>query len=62
MGWYLDEANLAQVSLNLLDYEKTNIQTAFEECSKDAKVICQYAFLTMIIVLIKVSGFIQQTG
>jgi len=37
MGWYLDEANLAQVSLNLLDYEKTNIQTAFEECSKDAK-------------------------
>lgn len=37
MGWYLDEANLAQVSLNLLDYEKTNVQTAFEECSKDAK-------------------------
>ncbi|XP_068715749.1 formimidoyltransferase-cyclodeaminase-like [Montipora foliosa] len=37
MGWYLDEANLAQVSLNLLDYHQTNIHTAFEECVKDAK-------------------------
>ena len=62
MGWYLDEANLAQVSLNLLDYEKTNIQTAFEECSKDAKVICQYAFVILITVSIKVSGFKQPTG
>ncbi|XP_015773211.1 PREDICTED: formimidoyltransferase-cyclodeaminase-like [Acropora digitifera] len=47
MGWYLDEANLAQVSLNLLDYEKTNVQTAFEECSKNAKVICQDAFKSL---------------
>lgn len=37
MGWYLDEANLAQVSLNLLDYHQASMHTAFEECVKDAK-------------------------
>lgn len=37
MGWYLDEANLAQVSLNLLDFHQTSMHTAFEECAKDAK-------------------------
>ena len=42
MGWYLDEANLAQVSLNLLDYHQTNIHTAFEKCVKDAKVLTLY--------------------
>ena len=38
MGWYLDEANMAQVSLNLLDFHQTSMHTAFEECAKDAKV------------------------
>ena len=38
MGWYLEEANLAQVSLNLLDYHQAGMHTAFEECVKDAKV------------------------
>lgn len=37
MGWYLDEANMAQVSLNLLDFHQTSMHTAFEECAKDAK-------------------------
>ncbi|KAL9967956.1 hypothetical protein ACROYT_G026274 [Oculina patagonica] len=37
MGWYLEEANLAQVSVNLLDYHQTGMHTAFEECVKDAK-------------------------
>ena len=38
LGWYLDEQDLAQVSMNLTDYEVTAMHTAFEECSKDAKV------------------------
>ena len=38
MGWYLQEANLAQISLNLLDFEETAIHTAFEEANKDARV------------------------
>ena len=38
LGWYLEEQNLAQVSMNLCDFEVTSVHTAFEECSKDAKV------------------------
>ena len=38
LGWYLDEQDLAQVSINLTDYEVTPLHVAFEECSKDAKV------------------------
>ena len=38
LGWYLDEQDLAQVSMNLTDYEVTPLHVAFEECSKDAKV------------------------
>ncbi|XP_064182845.1 formimidoyltransferase-cyclodeaminase isoform X2 [Anguilla rostrata] len=37
MGWYLEEANLAQVSTNILDFELTPVHTVFEEVCKDAK-------------------------
>ncbi|XP_031551807.1 formimidoyltransferase-cyclodeaminase-like isoform X2 [Actinia tenebrosa] len=37
MGWWLVEENIAQVSLNLLDYEETPMHVAFEEATKDAK-------------------------
>ncbi|XP_064419558.1 formimidoyltransferase-cyclodeaminase [Latimeria chalumnae] len=37
MGWYLDEANLAQVSTNLLDFEVTPLHTVYEEVCKDAQ-------------------------
>lgn len=40
LGWYLEEQDLAQVSMNLTDYEVTPLHVAFEECSKDAKVQC----------------------
>ena len=39
IGWYIDEANLAQVSVNITDYEVTPIHSVFEEVVKDAKVI-----------------------
>jgi glutamate formiminotransferase len=38
MGWWLDEENIAQVSLNLLDHEETPMHMAYEEALKDAKV------------------------
>lgn len=38
MGWYLDEANLAQVSTNILDYEVTPLHSVFEEICRDAEV------------------------
>jgi glutamate formiminotransferase/formiminotetrahydrofolate cyclodeaminase len=38
IGWYLEQFKRAQVSLNLMDYEKTSIYQAFLEVSRLAKV------------------------
>lgn len=38
MGWYLDEANIAQVSTNILDYELTPLHAVYEEICRDAEV------------------------
>ena len=37
IGWWLEEANMAQISINLINYKVTNMHTAFEECKKDAE-------------------------
>ncbi|KAL5007894.1 hypothetical protein ScPMuIL_016700, partial [Solemya velum] len=37
IGWYLEEANLAQVSINIADYEITPIYQVFEEVVKDSE-------------------------
>ncbi|EFA76168.1 formimidoyltransferase-cyclodeaminase [Heterostelium album PN500] len=37
IGWYVDEYNMAQVSMNLDNYKVTAVHTVFEECSKDAR-------------------------
>ncbi|GAA6227491.1 formimidoyltransferase-cyclodeaminase-like [Lates japonicus] len=37
MGWYLDEANIAQVSTNILDYELTPLHTVYQEICRDAE-------------------------
>lgn len=37
IGWYVDEYNMAQVSINLDNYKITPPHMAFEECAKDAK-------------------------
>uniref|UniRef100_A0A671NFH6 Formimidoyltransferase-cyclodeaminase n=1 Tax=Sinocyclocheilus anshuiensis TaxID=1608454 RepID=A0A671NFH6_9TELE len=37
MGWYLEEANLAQVSTNILDFEVTPMHMVYEEICRDAK-------------------------
>lgn len=36
MGWFVDEYNMAQVTVNLLDYKVTPIHVLFEEVKKDA--------------------------
>ena len=38
IGWYLEEANMAQVSVNITDFETTPIHLVYEEVCKDAKV------------------------
>lgn len=42
MGWYLDEANIAQVSTNILDYELTPLHTVYQEICRDAEVRGQH--------------------
>ncbi|MFA6233673.1 MAG: glutamate formimidoyltransferase [Bacteroidota bacterium] len=37
IGWYVDEYNMAQVSMNLDNYKITPPHVAFEECVKDAR-------------------------
>lgn len=36
IGWYIDEYQLAQVSMNLTNINETALHTAFEECNKAA--------------------------
>lgn len=38
MGWYLEEANIAQVSTNILDYEVTPLHAVYEEVCRAAEV------------------------
>lgn len=37
IGWWLEEENMAQISMNLTDFKTTNLHEAFEECDKDAR-------------------------
>lgn len=39
LGWWLEEANLAQISLNLTDFEVTNIHTAYNQCYEEAETL-----------------------
>lgn len=38
LGWYLEEQDLAQVSINLSDFNVTSLHTVYEECCSIAKV------------------------
>ncbi|XP_069950436.1 formimidoyltransferase-cyclodeaminase [Cherax quadricarinatus] len=37
IGWYLQEQNIAQISINLTDFDVTPIHIAYEEAKKDAE-------------------------
>ena len=37
VGWFLDEYNVAQVSMNLIDYKTTSVHKVFEEVRKQAQ-------------------------
>lgn len=36
IGWFVDEYNMSQISVNCTDYEVTNIHTVYESCKDDA--------------------------
>lgn len=37
IGWYVDEYNLAQISVNCTNYKLVNLHTVFESCKSDAQ-------------------------
>ena len=37
IGWWLEEANIAQISVNLTDMDVTPMHVAYEEAKKDAQ-------------------------
>ena len=37
IGWWLEEANIAQISLNMTDMDVTPMHVAYEEAKKDAQ-------------------------
>ena len=37
IGWYVDDKDMAQVSMNLTDYTVTPLHVAYEECLADAR-------------------------
>ncbi|KAA0184531.1 hypothetical protein HAZT_HAZT003331 [Hyalella azteca] len=39
IGWYLEERNMAQISINLTDFDVTPIHVAYEEALKDAAAL-----------------------
>ncbi len=39
VGWYVDEYERAQVSINLIDYKITSMHQAFDECSRQADAL-----------------------
>lgn len=40
MGWTLEERNIAQITINLLDYEVTSIYQVWEEVNRKAREYC----------------------
>lgn len=58
IGWYLKENNMAQVSLNLLDYEVTPLHVVFEEIKKDAKELKLPVVGSQIVGLVPLQSFL----
>ncbi|ELU10690.1 hypothetical protein CAPTEDRAFT_151128 [Capitella teleta] len=59
IGWYLEEANMAQVSLNLTDHEKTPIHTVYEEVSRDARELNLAMVGSQIVGLVPLRAILQ---
>ncbi|KAJ9585543.1 hypothetical protein L9F63_002660 [Diploptera punctata] len=59
IGWYLDEANMAQVSLNLIDHDITPLHVAFEEICRDAQELNLPVIGSEIVGLVPLKAILQ---
>lgn len=62
MGWWLEEANMAQVSLNLTDHDVTPIHLAYEEVCKDAAALSLPVVGSEIVGLVPLRALLQVCG
>jgi glutamate formiminotransferase len=62
MGWWLEEANMAQVSLNLTDHDVTPIHLAYEEVCKDAAALRLPVVGSEIVGLVPLKALLQVCG
>ncbi len=60
IGWWLAEANLAQVSINLTDMDQTLVHQVFEECKKKAEVTNYFLLFTSLLFIFD-DLFLQNT-
>ena len=58
IGWWVDDYNLAQVSVNLTDYEVTGMHHAYEECKKDAEALNLAAVGTEVVGLVPLASIL----
>lgn len=59
IGWYLEEANMAQVSCNISDYNVTSIHKVYEEICKDAEELKLAVCGSQIVGLVPLEAMMQ---
>lgn len=59
IGWYLEEANMAQVSCNLSDYTVTSMHKVYEEICKDAEELKLAVCGSQIVGLVPLDAMLQ---
>ena len=59
IGWWLEDRNISQVSINLGDWEVTNFHTVFEECKRQAKSLKLSVLGSELVGLVPVSALLE---
>lgn len=59
VGWVVEEYGRAQVSINLVDYKQTSIETAFDECCRQAEKLGMRATGSEIVGMLPLEPMVQ---
>lgn len=59
IGWYLEEQNIAQISINLTDFDVTPIHVAYEEAKKDAQELNLAVIGSEVVGLVPLDSILQ---
>ena len=59
IGWWLEDRNISQVSINLGDWEVTNFHTVFEECKRQARSLKLSVIGSELVGLVPLSALLE---